>query len=99
MESSSKITQKWNSPPVMAVAVRPVPRLIGDEGGLFKFVWGLPPSPSAPQLSLPQHLTEPSSSRAQTVLKAVAKETAVRPVPRVLMVVGVLVFENEPIPS
>ena len=30
---------------------------------------------------------------------AVAKETAVRPEPRVLIVVGVLVFESEPIPS
>ena len=85
------MAQKWNSPPVMALAVRPVPRLIGDEGGLFKSAL-VPPLPSCPYASSPQHLTEPSSSKAQTVLKAVASETAVRPEPRVLMVVGVLVF-------
>ena len=98
MESSSKMAQKWNSPPVMALAVRPVPRLIEDEGGLFKSVWLTKPLPSCPYESSPQHLTEPSSSKAQTAPKAVASETAVRPEPRVLMVVGVLVFEVEPIP-
>ena len=92
------MAQKWNSPPVMALAVRPVPKLIEDEGGLFKFVLE-PPLPNRPLPSEPQHLTEPSSSKAQTESKAVASETAVRPEPRVLMVVGVLVFTFEPIPS
>ena len=82
----------------MALAVRPVPKLIEDEGGLSKSVL-VPPLPSCPELSSPQHLTEPSSSKAQTAPKAVASETAVRPEPRVLMVVGVLAFTFEPIPS
>ena len=82
----------------MAFAVRPVPRLIADAGGLFRFEL-VPPLPNWPFAEAPQHLTEPSSRRAQTALMAVAKETAVRPEPRVLMVVGVLAFEVEPIPS
>ena len=98
MESSSRMAQKWNSPPVMAFAVRLVPRLIADEGGLERSAF-VPPLPNCPSKSEPQHLTDPSSSKAQTESKAVASETAVRPEPRVLMVVGVLVFEVEPIPS
>ena len=101
MESSSKMAQKWNSPPVMAFAVRPVPRLIADAGGLdrdeeYELV---PPLPNCPWVSSPQHLTEPSSRRAQTVLKAIAKETAVRPVPNEEIVVGVGLLIVEPMPS
>ena len=83
----------------MAFAVRPVPRLIADAGGLFKFEV-LTPLPNCPLLSSPQHLTDPSSSKAQTALKAVASETAVRPVPSEEMVVGVEVLDDdEPMPS
>jgi hypothetical protein len=93
------MAQKWNSPPVMALAVRPVPRLIEDEGGLFKFVLETP-LPSWWYVSSPQHLTEPSSSKAQTAPKAVASETAVRPVPSEEMVVGVEVLDaDEPMQS
>ena len=82
----------------MALAVRPEPKLMVEDGGLFKSVFE-PALPNCPRESSPQHLTEPSSSKAQTALKAVASVMAVRPEPRVLMVVGVLAFEVEPIPS
>ena len=97
-ESSSRMAQKCASPPVIALAVRPEPKLMAVVGGASKSAV-LPPFPSRPSARSPQHLTEPSSRRAQAVLKAVASETAVRPVPKEPRVEGVLVFEVEPIPS
>ena len=47
IESSSRIAQKWYMPPVMALAVRPEPKLIADDGGLFKSEFE-PPLPNCP---------------------------------------------------
>ena len=98
MESSSRMAQKWYSPAVMDFAVRPLPRLMAEAGGLLMSAF-VPPLPNCPCESSPQHLTEPSSSKAQTVVKAMASDTAVRPEPSEPMVVGVLVLLVEPIPS
>ena len=72
---------------------------MADDGGLLMSV-SEPPFPNCPSESSPQHLTEPSSSNAHTVLKAVARATAVRPEPRELMVAGVFSLEDvKPRPS
>jgi hypothetical protein len=47
IESSSSMAQKWYSPPVMALAVRPEPKLIADDGGLLKSEFE-PPLPNCP---------------------------------------------------
>ena len=78
-----------------ASAVRPVPRPI-DTGELLS---ATVPSPTCPQVFLPQHLSDPSPRTAQPKWLPNVTESAVSPVPRSTQV-GVWRFElTPPFPS
>jgi len=80
---------------VIAVAVRPVPRLMGLPGVLvLVFV----PFPSWPSPLFPQHVTVLLSRIAQVCKAPAVIAVAVRPVPRLMGLLGVLVLVFVPSP-
>ena len=83
-------------PEESATAVRPVPRLLVECGCVF-----VRPS-SITQLSVkpyPQHDTEPLSRMAQVWDPPEERATAVRPAPRLLVRVGVVLSDVPPLPN
>ena len=93
-DPSSRITQVWTYPADIATAVRPVPRL-EVWVGVYRLV--VFPSPSWPEVPVPQQLTEPSSRMAQLCVSPDEIATAVRPVPK--LETGVGVFRSVVVPS
>jgi hypothetical protein len=83
-------------PAVIALAVRPVPRLMGLPGVVVSvFV----PFPSSPVPFDPQHLTVLSSRMTHVWLWSAVIALAVRPVPRLMGLPGVVVEVFVPLPS
>ena len=79
----------------MATAVRPVPRLLVGVGVFASDV----SLPNWPILPLPQHETEPSSRIAQVCSPPEDMATAMRPIPRLLVGVGVVASDVAPLPN
>ena len=86
----------WELPEEIAIAVRPVPRLLVKVGVVLSDV---PPLPSGPKFPRPQQDTEPLSRMAQVWEPPEERDTAVRPVPRLLVKVGEFCCELPPLPS
>ena len=96
--SSSRMVQVCEIPAEMCLAVRPTPRLTGVVGGLVN--WVLFPVPSWPFLFFPQHLTVPLSKSAQEYSFPADTCLAVRPVPRLMgLLGGLLSCTKSPVPS
>ena len=85
------MAQVWSSPADIATAVRPAPRLLVSVGA--GRVLGTPPLPNCPLCPSPQHETDPLSRMAQAWPPPTEIATAVRPIPSLLVRVGV--FLNE----
>ena len=64
-------------------------------------VWSVldPPSPNSPKPSSPQHIAEPLSRMTQVWADPDESATAVRPVPRLLVSVGVDLGDVPPLPN
>ena len=86
----------WVYPEESATAVRPVPRLLVSVGVPLLDVSPLPNWPSDPS---PQHDTSPLSRMAQVWTSPEESATAVRPVPRLLVSVGVDLSDVAPLPN
>ena len=80
----------------MATAVRPIPRLLVGVGVVLSDV---PPLPNWPLPPSPQHETEPSSRIAQVCQTPEDMDTAVRPIPRLLVGLGVVLSDVAPLPN
>ena len=90
------MAQVWEDPEESATAVRPVPRLLVSVGVVLSDVAPLPNAPSPPY---PQHDTAPLSRMAQVWDDPEESATAVRPVPRLLVSVGVVLSDVPPLPN
>ena len=90
------MAQVWVYPEESATAVRPVPRLLVSVGVPLLDVSPLPNWPSDPS---PQHDTSPLSRMAQVWTSPEESATAVRPVPRLLVSVGVDLSDVAPLPN
>ena len=95
-EPLSRMAQVWEAPEESATAVRPVPRLLVSVGVDLTDVCPLPNWPEFPR---PQHDTAPLSRMAQVWEAPVESATAVRPVPRLLVSVGVDLSDVAPLPN
>ena len=92
----SRMAQVWYSPDEIATAVRPVPRLLVSVGIDLSDV---PPVPNWPLTPSPQHATSPLSRIAQVCAAPEEIATAVRPMPRLLVRVGVPLLDVSPLPN
>ena len=90
------MAQVWTPPEESATAVRPVPRLLVSVGVVLSDV---PPLPNRPRAPDPQHDTAPLSRMAQVWTLPEESATAVRPVPRLLVSVGVVLLNVPPLPN
>ena len=90
------MAQVWYSPDEIATAVRPVPRLLVSVGVDLSDV---PPLPNWPLTPSPQHDTSPLSRIAQVCAAPEEIATAVRPMPRLLVRVGVPLLDVSPLPN
>ena len=90
------MAQVWKVPDESATAVRPVPRLLVSVG---EFLFDVPPLPNRPLIPNPQHDTAPLSRIAQVWAPPEESATAVRPVPRLLVSVGVVLSDVAPLPN
>jgi hypothetical protein len=92
----SRMAQVWANPEAIAIAVRPVPRLLVRVG---VFLSDVSPLPNLPPPPLPQHETSPLSRMAQVWYIPEDIATAVRPVPRLLVSVGEVCCDVPPLPN
>ena len=90
------MAQVWEPPEESATAVRPVPRLLVSVGVDLSDV---PPLPNRPLFPRPQHDTSPLSRMVQVWRCPEESATAVRPVPRLLVSVGVFLLDVPPLPN
>jgi hypothetical protein len=95
-DALSRIAQVWYCPEEIATAVLPVPRLEVWVGVLLSLVV---PSPSPPTPLYPQQLTDALSRIAQVWYCPEEIATAVLPVPRLEVWVGVLLSLVVPSPN